>query len=106
MLFIVLLVHEELFVDAPALEWVAKFHFIQKLSILLAPNLKQIPEEIIFVAVQIDTSLQVVLFHENLRVLDLEQNGADVVLRALDEVDHLVELVQRDRFCCLLQVLF
>ena len=92
--------------NTPAFERVAKLDLVQKLSIFLTPNLKQVPEKIKLVAVQIDATLQIILLHKNLRVLDLEQNRTHVVLRALDEVHHFVELVQRDCFCSLLQVLF
>ena len=106
MLFVIFLVHEELLVDTPSLERVAKLDLVQKLSIFLTPNLKQVPEKIKFVAIQIDATLYVILLHKNLWVLDLEQNRAHVVLRALDEVHHFVELVEWDCFCSLLQVLF
>ena len=106
MLFIVFLVHEELLVDTPSLERVAKLDLVQELSIFLAPNLKQVPEKIKLVAVQIDATLQVILLHKNLRVLDLEQHRAHVVLRALDEVHHFVELVEWDCLRSLLKVLF
>ena len=92
--------------NTPSFERVAKLDLVQELSIFLAPNLKQVPEKIKLVAVQIDATLQIILLHKNLRVLDLEQNRAHVVLRALDKVHHFVELVKWDCFCSLLQVLF